>query len=396
MIFEIVSLLNTCLGLNDMKKLMIVIHNLRGGGAERVLVNLLKGLDRNDFSIRLIVYERIFDYPLPENVEVTSLDIEASRNLFKLIKGFVLKIIRLALLFRKGSPDVIFSLLSSTNVTVIIAKLLSGAKSRVIVSEHTYPSVNLSNEMYGGITRLFMKRCYPKADKIIAVSASIKQDLVLNFDFPETKIEVIYNPVDIGEITRLSEEAVEHPWFQGKIPVIVSVGRLTRQKGYPNLLKAFSLVRKELPCLLSIIGEGEDRRTLLNLAENLGIERDVEFLGFQNNPFKYMGRSSLFVLSSLYEGFPNVILEAMALGLPVISADCPSGPGEIIENQKNGILVPVQDERILAGAIIKVMRDESVRRMLGSAARIRAGDFALEKIVNDYKRVFSENSPPPV
>lgn len=379
-----------------MKKLTIVIHSLRGGGAERVLVNLLRGLDRSDFSINLILYERVFDYPLPDKVEVASLDIEASRNLFKLIKGFVLKIIRLALLFRRNRPDIIFSLLSSTNVAVIIAKLLSGTKNKVIVSEHTYPSVNLSNETYGGITRLFIKSCYPKADKIIAVSASIKQDLVSNFHFPETKIEVVYNPVDIGEIEKLSEEAVEHPWFQGEIPVIVSVGRLTRQKGYPHLLRAFSIVRKDLHCRLSIIGEGEDHTKLLNLAKDLGIEGEVEFLGFQRNPFKYMARSSLFVLSSLYEGFPNVLLEAMALGLPVISTDCPSGPGEIIEDQKNGILVPVKEERALAGAIITVMADKGMREILGRGARLRAGDFALEKIVNDYKRVFNENPSSPL
>jgi glycosyltransferase involved in cell wall biosynthesis len=353
-------------------------------------------LDRNVFSIHLILYEQVFDYPLPDNIEVAILDVKASRNLFKLTKGFVLKIIRLALLFRRNRPDVIFSLLSSTNVTVIIAKLLSGTKSRVIVSEHTYPSVNLANEMYGGITRFFISRCYPEADRIIAVSESIKRDLMLNFHFPETKIEVVYNPVDIGEIQRLSKEAVEHTWFRDKLPVIVSVGRLTKQKGYPYLLQAFSLVKRHLSCRLAIIGEGQDRTKLIDMTKSLGIETEVEFLGFQKNPFKYMARSSLFVLSSLYEGFPNVILEAMALGLPVISTDCPSGPAEIIEDKKNGLLVPVKDEQALAGAIICVMTDERLRESLGREARLRADDFALEKIAKDYKRVLSENSPSPL
>jgi glycosyltransferase involved in cell wall biosynthesis len=374
---------------------MIVIHSLRGGGAERVLINLLKGLDRSEFSINLVLYEGVFDYPLPDNIEVAILDIGASRNLFKLIRGFVLKIIRLALLFRRKRPDVIFSLLSSTNVAVIIAKVLSRTKSKLIVSEHTYPSVNLANEMYGGITRLFIKRCYPEADRIIAVSESIKQDLVLNFHFPETKIEVVYNPVDIGEIERLSKETVEHPWFHDKTPVIVSVGRLTKQKGYPYLLHAFSLAKKHLSCRLAIIGDGEDKAKLLGMAKGLGVEREVEFLGFQKNPFKYLARSSLFVLSSLYEGFPNVILEAMALGLPVISTDCPSGPAEIIEDRKSGLLVPVRDEQALAGAIMAVMTDERLRESLGREARQRAGTFALEKIAKDYRRVFSDNSPSP-
>jgi glycosyltransferase involved in cell wall biosynthesis len=132
------------------------------------------------------------------------------------------------------------------------------------------------------------------------------------------------------------------------------------------------------------------------MTKSLGIETEVIFLGFQKNPFKYMARSSLFVLSSLYEGFPNVILEAMALGLPVISTDCPSGPAEIIEDKKNGLLVPVKDEQALAGAIICVMTDERLRESLGREARLRADDFALEKIAKDYKRVLSENSPSPL
>ncbi len=375
-----------------MKKLMIVIHSLRGGGAERVLVNLLKGLDRRDFSINLILYERIFDYSPPDNIEVASLEIEASKNLFKLIKGFVSKIIRLALVFRKGKPDVIFSLLSSTNVTVILAKLLSGAKSTVIVSEHTHPTVNLRNELYGSITKRFMKVCYPWADRIVAVSRAIRQDLIDNFHIPENKVNVIYNPVDTKEIEHLSREAVEHPWFHESIPVIISVGRLTKQKGYPVLLQAFSRVKKDIPCRLAIIGEGEDRSNLRDLARDLGLGSDVAFLGFRKNPFKYMSKASVFVLSSLYEGFPNVILEAMALGLPVISADCPSGPSEIIEDGKSGLLLPVEDSDALADAIIKVLKDQTLREALGSEARQRVRLFALDKKVKDYRRLFLEDS----
>ena len=379
-----------------MTKLMIVIHSLRGGGAERVLINLLKGLDRSEFSINLVLYEGVFDYPLPDNVELTILSIEASKNLFRLIKGFVLKIARLALLFRRNTPDVIFSLLSSTNVAVIIAKLLSRAKSKVIVSEHTYPSVNLDNEMYGGITKQFMKYIYPKADRIVAVSEGIKQDLVENLYLPKEKVKVIYNPVDIGEVEIRSREKVDHPWFHDELPIIVSVGRLTKQKGYPYLIKAFSMVRQSMPCRLVIIGDGEDKAKLIEMANELGVEKDSVFLGFQQNPFKYMAKSSLFVLSSLYEGFGNVIVEAMALGLPVISTDCPSGPAEIIEDKKSGLLVPVRDEQAMAGAMISVMTDELLRQYLGREARRRAGAFALDKITENYRRMFSDNSPSPL
>jgi glycosyltransferase involved in cell wall biosynthesis len=375
-----------------MIKLLVVIHSLKWGGAERVLINLLKGLDRGKFSITLVLYEQIFDFPLPNEVEVEILDIHAGRNILALAIGFVRKISRLSSLIEKIGPDMVFSLLSSTNVTVILAKLVSRIHCGVIVSEHTHPSINLENEIYGGITKKFMRYVYPKADTIIAVSEGIKQDLIKNFNLPDNKIAVIYNPVDLKEVRMRSQETVDHAWFHDDIPVIVSAGRLTKQKGYPYLIKAFSVVRRSLPCRLMIIGEGEDKAQLIGMVRALGIDRDVEFLGFQKNPFQYMARSSLFVLSSLYEGFGNVIVEAMALGLPVISTDCPSGPAEIIDDKKNGILVAVRDENELAQAILNVLTDRELRVHLSSEAKRKAEVFALEKITKDYRRLFSENS----
>jgi glycosyltransferase involved in cell wall biosynthesis len=376
-----------------MRKLMIVIHSLRGGGSERVLINLLKGLHRSEFSITLVLYEGVFDYPMPGDVKLRILNIATGRNIFKLTASFVLKILRLVGLMRKESPDVILSLISSTNATVTIARLLSGIRCRLIVSEHTHPSVNLGNELYGNVTKRFIKRCYPRADRIVAVSEGIKQDLIHNFGVREAKIAMIYNPINIEEIEVLSTEDVEHPWFREGIPVVISVGRLTKQKGYPYLLKAFSMVRRSLECRLVILGEGEDKENLVKTAIELGLKKDVEFMGFQQNPFKYMARSSFFVLSSLYEGFGNVIVEAMALGLPVISTDCPSGPSEIIEHRMNGLLVPVKDAEALARAILDIAGNNVLRNELSAGARLRARSFTLDKIVEKYRGVFLENSP---
>lgn len=377
-----------------MKKLMVIIHSLRGGGSERVLINLLKGLERDKFSILLILYERVFDFSLPEDIETKILDIYTSRNPFKLTKGFLQKIVKLAGLIRDYKPDVIFSLLSSTNVTTIFAKLFSRRKCKLIVSEHTHPSVNLDNEVYGGITKVFVKSLYRHADTVIAVSDGIKGDLIKNFNISEGKIVVIYNPVDIEEIRRLSQENVDHRWFKDKLPVVVSVGRLTKQKGYPYLIRAFSIVREKVSCKLLIIGEGEEKKRLINMAKEYNLERDIEFLGFQKNPFKYMRNATVFVLSSLYEGFGNVIVEAMALGLPVISTDCPSGPSEIIENGKNGLLVKVGDENDLAHAILNVLTNNNLRENLGREAKIRADFFSIERIVKNYLEVFDEDPSP--
>ena len=371
---------------------MIVIHSLKGGGSERVVVNLLKGLSRRDFSITLLLYEGIFDYPLPENVELITLDIRSRRNILATTRGFILKIISIARLIKKDKPDIIFSLLSGTNVIALLARLLSGTHCKVIVSERNHPCISLRNELYGGITKFLMKHCYRKAERIVAISQGIKKDLVENFNLPEEKIDVIYNPVDIAEIETLSVEETQHPWFKSGLPIIISVGRLTRQKGYPSLINVFSRVRKSLPCRLLIIGTGEEKENLVNMVNALGLNDDVEFLGFQRNPFKYMARSSLFVLSSLYEGFGNVIVEAMALGLPVISTDCPSGPSEIIEHGKSGILVPPEDEGALEQAILNLLTNDGLRSQLSHEARIRAQYFALDKMVERYSGVFLQIS----
>ena len=371
---------------------MVIIHSLQGGGAERVVVNLLKGLSRRDFTITLLLYEGIFDYPPPENVEVITLHIRSSRNILEATRGFILKIISIARLIKKDKPDIVFSLLSVTNVIAILARLLSGVHSKVIVSERNHPSISLRNEMYGGITKFLMKHCYPKAESIIAISQGIKKDLLENFHLPEEKIEVIYNPVDIAEIETLSVEETEHPWFKSGLPILISVGRLTRQKDHSSLIKVFSRVRQSLPCRLLIIGTGEEEENLVNMVNALGLNSDVEFLGFQRNPFKYIARSSLFILSSLYEGFGNVIVEAMSLGLPVISTDCPSGPSEIIEHGKSGILVPPKDEGALEQAILNLLTDDELRRQLSHGARMRAQYFALNKMTERYSSVFLQTS----
>ncbi|MBA4372407.1 MAG: glycosyl transferase [Thermodesulfovibrio sp.] len=374
--------------------LMIIIHSLQGGGAERVLVNLLKGLGRTEFSITLVLYENICSFPMPENIQLKVLGIPAGRNLFSLGVGFLRKILALAGLVRKQKPDIIFSLLSSTNAAAILASMLSGTRTKVVVSEHTFPSVNLANERFGSITARVIGLLYPRANRVIAVSQGIKDDLQKSFGIRKEKIQVIYNPLDLDEIRRLGRESVRHPWFiptaMKEMPVIVSAGRLTKQKGYPVLLRAFALVRKSVPCRLVILGEGPDRPMLERLISELDIEKDVSLAGFQENPFAFMEKAALFAMSSLYEGFLLVLAEAMTLGTPVVSTDCPSGPAELISEGINGLLVPIENEDALARAILRVLLDEKLRSVLANNGRTRAEDFAVNRIADEYSRVFRE------
>jgi glycosyltransferase involved in cell wall biosynthesis len=194
---------------------------------------------------------------------------------------------------------------------------------------------------------------YPWADAIVAVSKGVADDLARVARLPRDRIKVIYNPVVTEALFRKAEEPLEHPWFlSGCPPVILGVGRLTAAKDFPTLIRAFARVRESQLARLLILGEGEKRDSLEKLVRELRLERDVSMPGFMDNPYAYMRKSSIFVLSSCWEGLPNVLIEAMACGCQVISTNCPSGPEEILRGGHYGKLVPVGDAEALAKAIL--------------------------------------------
>jgi glycosyltransferase involved in cell wall biosynthesis len=237
----------------------------------------------------------------------------------------------------------------------------------------------------GKFIPLLVRAFYPKADKIICVSNGVAQELINKYHLPKSKIQVIYNPVVAQDMFKKAEEPLDHPWFQpGQPPIILGVGRLTAQKDFETLIKAFALVRNKTETRLMILGEGPERTKLEQFVKQLGLENDVSMPGFVDNPYKYMKRSSVFVLSSRWEGLPTVLVEALALGLPVVSTDCPSGPAEILENGKWGRLVPVGAPKALADAILAAMNDER-----GKGVE-RAKEFSLDKIVNQYVALIKE------
>jgi glycosyltransferase involved in cell wall biosynthesis len=192
---------------------------------------------------------------------------------------------------------------------------------------------------------------------------------------------VIYNPVDTDHIKTLATAPLEHPWFApGAVPVVLSAGRLTRQKDFPSLLRAFAQVRQSRPARLVILGEGEERTSLETLARELGCRDDIALPGFVPNPYPYMAAAGVFVLSSAWEGFGNVLIEAMALGVPVVSTDCPSGPAEILGRGRYGTLVPVSDVDALARAIATTLdQPPEARRSIE-----RASSFSCERIASQY------------
>lgn len=340
------------------------------------MVNLARGFAERGLQVDLVLAKAEGPYlsEVPPSVRVV--DLGARRVLYAL-PGLIRYL-------RQERPSAVLSALNHANVVAIWARLLSRVKTRLVVSEHSTLSLATrhARSLKGRLMPLLMKRFYPWADAIVAVSYGVEEDLVARTGIPKEKIRVIYNPVITPDLFAKAEEPLDHPWFEpGEPPVILGVGRLTEEKDFPTLIRAFALVRKERPARLMIFGEGEDRAKLEALVRELGLEQDVALPGFVANPYKYMRRAAVFVLSSRWEGFANVLVEAMALGTPVISTDCPSGPAEILEGGRWGWLVPVGNVGEMANAIKAVLQGEK------KDGRQRAMQFAVDVIIKEYAKV---------
>ena len=224
------------------------------------------------------------------------------------------------------------------------------------------------------------------AAHFVGVSRGVSDSVAVTTGIPAKSITTIYNPVVMPDVRTRAEEQTNHPWLSdGAPPVILAVGRMSKQKDYPTLIRAFALLAGRRPCRLVILGQGEQRAELEQLAASLGVADRVSFAGWVENPFAFMSRASLFVLSSIYEGLPTVLLEAMACGCPCVSTDCPAGPSEILEDGRLGPLVPVGDEGALADAMERVLE----RPPDAHALRERAEDFSGEMSVAAYEALIS-------
>lgn len=367
------------------KKITFIIPSLASGGAEKVLIHLINHLNNEKYSICLVIFEDILDYKedLHFSGEIVCLDKKSRWDFFKLI-------VKLSRTINYYKPEVIISFIHYANIVAILATMFSNRKLRVIISERSHPLISSSEARLGFLRRWLIKFTYKRAYKIVAVSKSIKKVLEKNFSLQADKIITIYNPVPIETIKHKSNQQIDHPFFKSKnLHVIISAGRLNKQKRFDILLKAFPLVKAKYDniCLI-ILGEGELRGELLTLSSQLKINEWIDFVGFKSNPYAWISKADIFVLSSDREGFPNVLLEAMACGVPIISTDCPSGPNELISDGKNGILVPPSNENALAKAISTLIGDKKLRTKFSQEGRIRAGDFRIDKILPQYEALF--------
>lgn len=364
------------------KKVAILLQDLAGGGAERIMLRLAGGLSERGLDVDLVLVrqEGPFLSDVPSTVRVVHLGKRrTAESIFPLIRYL-----------RRERPTALLSALTHVNVTAILACRLALCGTRVIVTEHNTISKEVAANSDARVKWAYrmVPWIYAFAHRIIAVSHGVAEDLGCFSGLDPRRIDVVYNPIVTPELAEMAAQPPVHPWFvSSDRPVILAVGRLTRQKDFSILLRAFSLVRRERPARLVIVGEGPDRSKLESLVEELGLQDCVDLPGFLKNPFSLMARSRVFVLSSAWEGLPTVLVEALACGTPVVATDCPSGPKEILEEGCYGPLVPVGDSESLAHAIIDTMEHPlPADHLQGRAAR-----FSAKHSVNCYKDILLDS-----
>lgn len=386
-----------------------------GGGAERVMLNLATALAAQGHRVDLVMgrKEGHFLDEIPDTVTVIDLRIRSARQLLPaaLKRPHIAGTLAASLLRRRSPwilgavpglaaylnhrrPAALLSALSYPNIAAVLARRLSAASTRTVISVHNHLSVATA-EADRAADKHFPRlacRVYPEADRIVAVSDGVAEDLAHTLQLPRSRITTIYNPVFRPDIVSLARAPLEHPWFApGAPPVILGIGKLKPQKNFGGLIRAFARVRATRPARLLILGQGPEREALLSLAGQLKVADAIALPGFVANPFAYLGRAAVFTLSSAWEGLPTVLIEALACGCPVVSTDCPSGPAEILKRGVDGSLVPVGDDVALAHAILATLDNPPDRDRL----RHRARQFSIDRAAEHYLSVLLKDESPP-
>jgi len=358
-------------------RLAIYIPSLRGGGAERVMVTLANGFAERGYEVDLVLAKAEGPYLKEVADAVRVVDLKTTRVLTSL-PGLVRYL-------RRVRPLALLSAMGHSNVVAVVAKVLARVPTRVVVSERANFSVSKKHARSHRANAMgrSMRWAYRRAAGVIAISGGVADDLSVQLEILRDNIKVVYNPLDIDRAQVLSrlESTRIFPDEKGH-KLILGIGRLVEQKGFIHLIRAFAQVRSGFSVKLCILGEGPLRESLQAEIERLGLVNEIVLPGFVDNPFAVMRQANLFVLSSGWEGFGNVLVEAMACGTPVVSTACPSGPDEILDNGRWGRLVPVGDVDALAAAMAATL-DEIEHPDVAT----RAAEFSVDRAVDGYLEV---------
>ena len=374
-----------------MPQVTLLMRSLTGGGAERVMLNLALGLARR--GLRVDIVATIPGQALPEEAPETLKLITLERwQVGRWVLNWQRPVFRtfvrwgaLVQYLKRVQPPVLLSAMHYLNETAILATKAAGGKVRCVVAEHTNLTLESRcvEQWQARFSPILVRCLYPFADQVVAVSQGVAEDLAPIARLDRDDIEVLYNPVLSEALYGQAEDAIDHEWLQPDAPpVVMGMGRFVRQKNFGLLLQAFALLLLERPeTRLMLVGGGRDRVALEQMAGELGIGDRVAFLDFVDNPAAYLKRAKVLALSSSWEGLPTVVIEALALGRPVVATDCPSGPAELLAEQR-GQLVPPGNPKAMAKALA-VALDQPARPVSQSWLR----QFEVEQAVERYAAV---------
>lgn len=293
---------------------------------------------------------------------------------------------RLALYLAREKPQVV--LVGLSTALPFFARAISRANARIVVTVQGLPRRSWTRRHVWGTL-------YPRAASVVAPTQSVARETAQVSGLAERAIQVIPNPVLDSSFAYQASDPVDHPWFGEGPPIVLGVGRLTRQKGFDYLIPAFDLVRQQTAARLVILGDGEDRQALQQLVRRLNLDEVVDLPGYVQNPYAYMSRAAVFVLSSRWEGPGHVLVEALAAGAPVVSTDCPFGPRDVLLNGRAGLLVPVGDPSAMAAAILQVLQEPQAARQRARIGRLQTHLWQADSVVDEYLDVVSDGRGQP-
>ncbi len=372
-------------------RIALFLYGLTGGGATRRTLTLAEGFAARGHEVDLVVVDETGPLrgAVPRRVQVVSLAkrpgtgqlCRSGRRRWRIY----LSRPALAEWLRESRPDCLLSSANHTNLSALQARRIARTRTPIVIRVSNNLSISLGT---GGLHRrvryLAARRLYRTADAVIAVSGGIADDLVRKVGVDKDLVSAVYSPIFTLSMASRGRAPVAHPWLRDRaVPVILAAGRLSPQKDFITLLRAFSLLRRRRPTRLVILGEGKERGRLEAASRDLGLAEDVDLPGYVDDPLPWMARAAVFCLSSVYEGLPAVLIEAMAVGCPVVSTACPSGPSEILEGGRYGRLVAPRNWRALADALAATLEAPPDRERLAA----RAACFAVDRAVDGYLQV---------
>jgi glycosyltransferase involved in cell wall biosynthesis len=388
---------------DDRTRVMFVLSSLAGGGAERIVAHLVKHINRDEFDVRIGLLWRQGPY-LSEFAETDLIVPRLAHGWipygdqppwWRLLPALLLVPLQQRELFRRFQPDVVVTVTKSMNIAARMSLAIAGRRPIAwVVREGNNTGAMIDGETRRGLERKLqdaaVRTCYRHADRVVAISDGVGAGLVERFQLDPGRVRTVFNAVDVPEVQARAAEPVTAPFDR---PFIVAAGRLVHQKGFDLLIRGYADHIARCGVSLLILGEGPERASLERLARDCGVADRVHMPGFVSNPWSYFRRASVFVCSSRWEGFGNVIIEAMASGAPVVVTDCDFGPREIVQHGESGFLVPAGNPDAIGRAVALLLDDAELASRLSAAAERRSGEFDVPRMARGYEAIFRELVP---